>query len=138
MNNFLQIIKKIPWWGWIAEIVIVLILWQSLSGWAYSRKLYNMALDNLRTDQSRVIKTLEDNMQAYEKEILTLQQQVEINKKQQTAIRAENEKLKGLIYEKDEQIVALRKERNNWVVPGDPNVLMDELRKRGLRPTIRN
>lgn len=133
----LSLIKKIPWWFWAGIFIFILLVWQGLSGWAMSRKLYNMALDNLRHDRSRVIEVLEENMATYEKEIFRITTELEANKKQQAVARAENERLKGLINEKDSQIWALWKERENWIPPADPDALMDELRKRGLRPVLR-
>ncbi len=129
-------IRKIPWWAWIAAFVFILFLWQQLSGWAMSRKLYNMALDNLRTDQSRIVKTFEENQKMYEEEINRLNSQLDIIQKQKAIAQMESERLRGLVHEKDVQILALQKEREIIVVPADPNILADEFRKRGYQPRV--
>lgn len=121
----LTILKKIPWWGWIAGIVAIIFLWQSLSGWAYSKKLYNMALDQLREDQSDIIKAKDEWIASCEQEIQNLQRKVEANQRQQATLRAENEKLKGRIHE-------LEIAQANINVPTDPDALVDDLRKHGL------
>jgi hypothetical protein len=121
----IAILKKIPWWGWVALAIATLFLWQSLSGWAATRKLYNMALDNLRVDQSRVVEVLEGALADREKELANLYGELERLKVQQTQAKAETERLRGKIRE-------LQAQRENIIVPGDPDRLVDELRKRGI------
>jgi len=130
MNALFQLFKKIPLWGYVAGIVAILILWQSLSGWAYSKKLYNMALDNLRTDQSRIVKTLEENQTMYENEIQKLQSELERIKSQQAVVKAENERLKGKVSE-------LQAQRENIIVSSDPDILVNDLHKLGIKSAIR-
>jgi hypothetical protein len=121
----LTFIKKIPLWMWLVLAIGILFLWQSLSGWAATRKLYDMALDNLRIDQSRVVEVLEGALAEREKELANLYGELERLKVQQTQARAETERLRGKIRE-------LQAQRENIIVPGDPDRLVDELRKRGI------
>ncbi len=121
----MSILKKVPWWGWLALALAIFFLWQSLSGWAMSRKFYGIALDQLRTDQSRVVKTLEEIVTQREKELADLYQEMERLKQQQALARAETERLKGKIRE-------LQNQRDTIVVPGDPDRIVDELRRRGI------
>ncbi len=121
----LTILKKIPWWGWLVLVLAIFFLWQSLSGWAVSRKLYDTALDQLRVDQTRVVRTLEEIVTQREKELADLYQEMERLKQQQALARAETERLKGKIRE-------LQNQRDTIVVPGDPDRIVDELRRRGI------
>jgi len=130
----LQLAKK--WWIWVALVVFIVIVWQQMSSWAMSRKLYNMALDNLRTDQSRVVETLEENQKMYEAEIIRLSSEVENIRKQRTVAQAESERLRGLVNEKNNEIIALKRERDAIIIPTDPNILTDEFRKRGYSPRV--
>jgi len=134
MNTFLTLAKKIPWWGWVGAAIAVLFLWQSVSGWAATRKLYNMALDNLRHDQSRVIEVLEENEEIYEAEINRLTGELQKVKAAQSVAAEESGRLRRLVREKDAEIDALKKEYANIVIPTDPNALADDFRKRGYKP----
>lgn len=128
-----EIAKKVPWWGWVVAVIVVILLWQTMTGWAMARKYYGMMLDQLRDDQSRVIEVLEENMKDYEQQILDLQKQIEANKKSQASVRAENERLKIIIGEKNAQILALEREREAITVPRDPDKLVGELHRMGYR-----
>ena len=121
-----EVIKKVKWWMWIGLIVAILLIWQYLSGWAYSRKLYNMALDNLRTDQSRIVKVLEENQQMYETEITKLNQDLQSIQKQKVQVQVENERLRGINNE-------LQNRLENVTVPDDIDSLLDLLHKLGLK-----
>lgn len=136
MNTLFQLAKRIPWWGYIGGIVLILILWQSLSGWAMSRKLCNMALDNLREDKTAIVERQKGDLEEKEKVITDLQKKIEANQKQRVAAQAESERLRSLVHEKDAQIIGLQKEREIIVVPVDPNVLADEFRKLGFKSRV--
>lgn len=136
MTTFLSIIKRVPWWAWVAIAVAIFFIVNQVSGNVYSRKLWNMVADQIREDQSRVVETLQENQKMYETEINRLQVELQTVKQQQAVARAETEKLRGLVREKDGQILALKRERELIVVPTDPNALLDEFRKRGYKPRI--
>ncbi len=125
------LIISVPWWGWVAGIVLILFLWQSRSGWAYSSKLFNLALDNIRTDRSRVVEVLEENMASYEKEINNLEAQV---KKVQLG-KAESDRLlakkEAEISARDRRIDELQKKLANIIVSDDPDRLLRDLNSRG-------
>jgi len=132
MNALLSLAKKVPLWGWITGIVIILILWQSLSGWAMSRKLYSMVLDNLRQDQSQAIKDKDAWIKSCEKEIGQLANE-----------KAEIEKKKAILEKKDIASTAeitrlvgrnneLQNRLNNIVTSDDPDRLLEDLRSRGI------
>src|SRR3990172_5673589 len=112
MKSILELIKKLPWWMWLAAAVAIFILWQSISGWAAGRKLYNMALDNLRHDQSRVVEVLEENNEMYLKELDRVTHELKQLKQQEAAVRAENQRLAGRIYELERDKVKTERIRN--------------------------
>lgn len=120
-----DLFKKIPLWGWVFIILILLILSNMGSSYFYKKNLWNLFMDQIRTDQSKIIKTLEENMQYYEKEIMRLQQELENNLKQQAKIRAENETLK-------EKINELQNQRQVISVPSDADGIVDELHRLGI------
>ena len=126
-------LKKIPWWVWIGAFVTVLLIWQNLSGWAMSRKLYTMALDNLRTDQTRVVETLQENQKMYEAEIANLQAEKERLQKEKATVQkqavesaVEVTRLKGRIGELQTQL-------QNIIVSDDPSKIVEDLRELGLK-----
>lgn len=135
MNTLLQISKK--WWVWVVVIVFIIVVWQQMSSWVMSRKLYNMALDNLRQDQSKVIKVLEENMKGYETEIGKLNQEIESVQKEKALEKAKAEqsaievaRLKGKINELQTQL-------QNIVVSDNPDRIIDDLNKLGYGPIRR-
>lgn len=127
----LSFMKKIPWWLWIGAFVAVFLIWQNLSGWAMSRKLYDMALDNLRQDQSKIVRILEETITEREREIAGLEVEIQDVKKQRAVAQAENERLKGKISE-------LQSQRENIVVPSDPGGIVTELRGLGFGSVYRH
>src|SRR4030042_1357447 len=105
-------------WNLIGAIILVIfLLVGSLTG--TNRKLLNMAIDQLRIDQSNVIKTLEKAVTEREREIADLEKQVEINRAQQAQVRAENDRLKGRIFE-------IQAQRETISISGDPDRIVDE------------
>lgn len=114
----------------IGGIVIIVVLFWIGSVTGMNKKLYDMVLDNLRTDQSRIVKTLEENQTMYENEIQKLQSELERIKSQQAVVKAENERLKGKISE-------LQAQRENIIVSSDPDILVNDLHKLGIKSTIR-
>jgi len=127
------VIKKIPWWGWVGAIVAILLLWQSLSGWAYSRKLYGMALDNLRKDESRVIRDKDEWIKVCESAILDLKKEVDKIGREKARVQLEANqsavevaRLKGRINELQEMLKRI-------VISNDPDVVINDLKRYGLR-----
>lgn len=126
-------IKKIPWWGWVGAIVAILLLWQSLSGWAYSRKLYGMALDNLRKDESRVIRDKDEWIKVCESAILDLKKEVDKIEREKARVQLEANqsavevaRLKGRINELQEMLKRI-------VISNDLDVVINDLKRYGLR-----
>jgi len=129
----LSILRKVPWWGWVGLAVGILFFANWVNGSVYSGKLWNMVAEQIRTDQTRIIEVKEENEKMYEEEILRLQIDLDAIKAQKLAAQAETERLKGLVREKDGEILALKKEREAIVVPVDPRELVGELHRMGYR-----
>lgn len=111
-------------------IVLIILVWiGSITG--MNSKLYKMALDNLRHDQTKVVETLEQQEAAYEQELLRLQSELERIKSQQAVIKAENDKLKGKVSE-------LQNQRQNVIVSSDPDTLVRNLHDLGIGSARRN
>lgn len=119
-----------PWWFWLAALVAIFILWQSISGWAQSRKLYNMMLDQLREDQADVVKQKESYIADCEKEIEVLVEELREVKKLRTIQQAENGRLM-------EVIRGINAARENIVVPSDPNGIVSKFNELGFRSSHR-
>lgn len=132
MNQIVtQMTKK--WWFWLAIVIAIVLAWQILSGWAYSRKLYNMALDNLREDQSKIIEIKNEWIAQCEKEITELNKQMEIIQREKNNLQgeknklyAEREILKGRIFD-------LENRRQTIIISDDPDRIIDDLRTMGIR-----
>jgi regulator of replication initiation timing len=131
IQKILGFLKKIPLWGWIVGIVAILFIVNMASGSVYSKKLWNMLADQIREDQSRVVSNLEDTLAQREKEIGKIYTEIDKIKKEKVSLQAETSKLKGLLNEKDAEILKLKKERESIVVPGDIDSLVDTLHKMG-------
>ena len=127
------LLRKVPWWGWAGLAVAILFFANWVSGSVYSGKLWNMVADQIRTDQSRIVETLEQTVTEREKELAALQDELSEIQRQEQAAEAETGRLKGLIREKDGEILALKKEREAIIVSTDPRELVDELHRMGYR-----
>lgn len=136
MNTFLLMIKKIPVWGWIAIVIVILFLVNYASSRSLNRSLFNIALDQLREDKTAIVERLSKDKEQGDKTIAELQNQVKNVQQRRVAAEAESKRLARLVDEKNVEIIRLKKERDAIVIPTDPNVLADEFRKRGYKPRV--
>jgi len=125
MNSVLSFLKKIPLWLWVIFALAILFFINQISAWTTNRSLFNLALDQIRTDQTQIVQDQGVWINTCEQEIQDLQRKIETNKKQQVTLRAENDKLKGRIKDLENALP-------NIVVPSDPDALVDSLRKHGI------
>lgn len=132
----INLLKKLPWWTWITIAVAIFIIWQSLSGWAQSRKLYNMALDQLREDQTNIIEIKEAYIKDCESEISRLAEEKEVLRRQKEAIQKQANESAMEIARLEGNIRALEIKLRNITISTDIDAIIDDLRKRGLS-TIR-
>ncbi len=126
------LIRKIPWWSWAVVLIVIVLIWQNLTGWAAARQIYKQALDNLRQDQSRVVEALQENQKMYEAEIANLQAEKERLQKEKATVQRqaiesaiEVSRLKGRIGELQTQL-------QNIIVSDDPDRILDDLRRMGI------
>jgi len=136
LTSIFNLLKKIPWWGWVAIVIFIVIMWQSATGAALARKLYKSILDDLRADQTRIVETLEETVTQREQEIAELQKQVADIQKKRAIAETESARLRGLVRDKDLEIAKLKKERDALIIPDDLNALADEFRRRGYKPRV--
>ena len=136
MNTFLSVLKKIPLWGWIAIAIAILFLVNYASSRVLNRSLFNMALDQLREDKTAIVDRLQEDVQKGKEEKAQLQTKIEAVQKKAAAAEAESQRLKGLVNEKNAEILRLKKERDAIIIPVDINALADEFRKRGYQPRV--
>jgi len=136
MNTFLNLLKKIPWWGWIAIAIAILFLVNYISARALNRSLFNMALDQLREDKTTIVENLKKEQEKDRQAIAELESEVRDVEQKRIAAEAESLRLARLVNEKNAEIKKLKKERDAIVVPTDPNALADEFRKRGYKPRV--
>jgi peptidoglycan hydrolase CwlO-like protein len=114
---------------------LVLLIWiGSITG--TNRKFYNMALNNLREDKTAIVQGLEQDQKEKAKTIAELQNQVKDIQRKRLSAEAESQRLTRLVNEKNNEIVGLKKDRDAIIIPTNPDVLADEFRKRGYRPTV--
>ena len=133
MNTFLLTLKKVPWWGWVVIVIAVLFLVNYVSSRALNRSLFNLALDQFREDQGQVIQQRDEWIATCEKQILDLQKDIDriqkekaVEKGKAATSAAEVVRLKGRIDELQFKI-------DNIVVSNDPDIVLDSLRKQGIR-----
>jgi len=108
MTKILELMRKVPWYGWVIAVLAVIFLFNVASAQNYAKKLFNMALDQLREDQSEVVATLEENQKAYEAEIMRLANELETVKKKQGIAQAETQRLRGLVNAKQAESTSSR------------------------------
>ena len=116
---------KIPWKLIAVAVGVLIVLVMIAYPNQVAKKYFGMLVDQIRVDQSNIVKTLEESVTKREIEIADLEQQIEINRMQQIQVRAENDRLKGRLLE-------LQTQRETIVVSGDPDRIVDELRRLGF------
>lgn len=125
-------LKKIPLWLWIALVVVIIFAWQAATGAAYSKKLFNMVADQIRTDQSKVVSTLEENMKGYEKEISDLQAEKAKLQQDKLAVQVQAAQSAAQVAQLRGKINDLQNQLDKITVSADPNALILDLQRRGL------
>ena len=117
---------KIPWKLILigAASLFVFLLVGSLTG--ANQKLFKMALDQIRTDKTRIVEVQAENQKWYEHEIKNLQDQLDKNKQAQIATQKESQRLK-------DELAKWQAQRENIVIPSDTNSLVDGFRSLGFR-----
>ena len=113
----MKYLKKIPWWGWAVFFVAIFIFWQFLSGWGETGKLYNIILDNLRTDQSRIIQLKNEWIKDCEEEIAKLEKEKERLQKEKATIQRQASESATEIAKLKRRINELQIQLQNIVTP---------------------
>jgi FMN phosphatase YigB (HAD superfamily) len=120
-------------WKMVLIIAIglsILLLVGSLTG--ANQKLFNMALDQLRVDRSRVVEVQAENQKWYEEEMEKLAEERDQLREEKLSVQmekaqiiAERDALKGWVNE-------LQKKRQVIVVSDDPDRIIGDLHKLGI------
>ena len=114
-------------WKLILIVVAGLVIFYFISSvTGANSKLYNMLIDSLRDDQTKIVAIQAENMKWYEQELQNLQTELEENSKKQIVKETEIQRLKG-------EIKRLQKERDDVVIPSDPTGIVNGFRKLGFR-----
>lgn len=130
MNTFLNLLKKFPWWVWVALVVGIIVIWQIATAGAMANKLYKMALNQLRQDQTNIIKEKDEWIKTCEDQIAKLAEEKAAIQKQKAAAQQEANRSAAEVARLKGENDALRIALQNIVVPTDPDKLIDGLRKR--------
>jgi len=111
--------------------ILILLSWVgSITG--TNRKLYNMMLNQFRTDQSRIIRVMEENMKTYETEIVRLNKEVESVQREKTIERAKAEQSAAEVTRLKGKINELQIQIQNIIISDDPDLILDDIRKLGF------
>jgi len=129
----MSIIRKIPWWGWVGAVIIIVVVWQSFSGWAMSRRLYNVAIDQLREDQSSIVQQKDEWIRAREKQILDFQGEIDKIRSEKVSERAKAAESAAEVVRLREKIYELQFKIDHIIVSNDPDRIIDSLRRQGIR-----
>jgi len=127
----LTLLKKIPFFGWVAIAVAILFLWQGLSGFAYSNKLWNMVKSEIVADKEAIIEELEKDNLANQREKEGLYQQINQLQKQRANLQQEKDRLTAKIQEIEHAL------QNNPPPSSDPDALIKLLHDLGLKSVRR-
>jgi peptidoglycan hydrolase CwlO-like protein len=97
-------------------------------------KAYNMLLDTLRADQSRVVKVLSDSLSQSEQEIAALQDAKAQLQKEKATLQKKADESSAKVIQLNGEIDALNKKYKDYIAPSDPAAIIDDLRKLGIGP----
>ncbi len=126
--NFLKLHWKAVLVGVVALIVFVWI--GSVTG--TNRKLYGMLLANLYEDRDKIIADQQTYIKDCEDEISRLAVEKETIKQEKLKYQALASESAAEIARLEEGNRELEKKLRSIVVSGDPDLIIDDLRKRGL------
>jgi len=132
IDKIYSYMKKVPWWGYVAAIVFIIIVWQQMSSWALSKKYYNMLLDNLRTDQSQIIKDKDAWIKQCEDEIVKVEAEKEQIRLSKLALEKKNKQSMAEIALLTGRNRDLQDRLDRIIVSDDPDKLLEDLRSRGI------
>ena len=111
------------WKFMLPLIVILIIAWQGITGFAQSRGLLKFALQGLVEDKTEIVETLESAVDDYERQV--------------DGYLAEIRKLKESNKEQEGVINGLKKKLAEIIVPDNPDDLILDLQRRGIGPVHR-
>jgi len=133
MESLKKIVRgEIPWWGWLIAIVVVYVAWQSFSGWAMSKKLYDMALKQLGKESADVTKRKDEWIKTCEEEIKRLGEEKEQAVKDKLFWRQKSIESSKEVTQLKENNDALKRKLAGIVISGDPDRIILDLNQRGL------
>jgi peptidoglycan hydrolase CwlO-like protein len=122
-----------PWWVWLIVLALVALLVDSVFGVGYQKKLFGLVLDQLRTDQTKVIQTLEKNMKGYESQILSYENEITAIRKEKSKIQAQYDSVAAERSILKEKIHELETKRQIIIISSDPDVIIGDLRRLGIQ-----
>ncbi len=124
------IIKKIPWWGWVGIVLAIFIFWQSVTGAAFSGKMWKMVKDQIVTDQTDIIEAYKASAQNYSAEAAKLKEQLVQVQKDKAALAAQKAQSDAAIVKVKEERDALQRKLDSIVVSSDPDTIIRDLQLR--------
>jgi hypothetical protein len=130
--NFL----KLHWKAVLVGVVVVVILVWIGSVTGTNRKLYGMLLSDLYEDRDKIIADQKAHIRDCEDEISKLAVEKEAIKKEKVKYQTLASQSAAEIARLEEGNRELERKLRSIVVSGDPDLIIDDLRKRGLS-TIR-
>ncbi len=115
----------------IAILALIVILWiSSVTG--TSRKIYDMMLDQLSTDQSQIIKDKEAWIKDCEDEIKQLAQEKAKIQQEKLAVQRQAQESAIEVARLTGRVNDLQEKLRNIVIPTDVDALIRDLRGRGI------
>ncbi len=126
ISRIREFVGRVPWWGWMAGVVLVLFVVNLASGAIYSKKLWNMVRSEIVADEKRIIEEREKFIGQLLLEKQGYLNQIEGLKKEKGYVQKERDG-----YAAD--LRRIRNQRETIIVPTDPSLIMDEFHKRGYK-----
>lgn len=133
MDKIVAFVKRIPIKYWIVIVIAILFLINYASSRALNRSLFNMALDQLRKDQGQVIQQKDEWIKTCEDQILDLQNDIEKVQKEKTIERARAAQSAAEVVRLKGRNDELQFKIDNIIISNDPDIVLDSLRKQGIR-----
>jgi predicted nuclease with TOPRIM domain len=129
MERVLKFIKLFPWWFWVLVVIGLIFLWQALSGWAMSKKYFDLAVQGLRTEQAQIIKDKDEWIKTMEAEIKDKQAEIDQIKKEKAALQIDRTNSAAEVVRLKRSNDDLKRQIREIIVSDDPDRIIDDLRK---------
>jgi peptidoglycan hydrolase CwlO-like protein len=117
---------------WLIILIVLAVIVAIFYFSGGSSAAYKMLIDTLRTDQSKVVQVLEQQLSSSEKDVAALEAAKAQLQKDKATLQKKADESSAKVTQLNGEIDALQKKYAAYSAPTDPNAIIDDLHKLGI------